>query len=191
VARTRIADDTLWISLAQLNERRNTDMNLSHIEFFGTEIKSRRTASCQLRRGSIALICTALVFSFGLEQDCRAQTDADSADWPTYNHGVKGWRYNQVEKTLSPDNISSMFEKWTFPPKDAKLAIGVVHATPTVVNHEVYFGTATFPAFYKLDKNGQQIWVYRNPAIAHVEPPTKISRLAIHPKFYPWTSTGK
>jgi hypothetical protein len=38
----------------------------------------------------------------------------------------------------------------------------VVHATPTVVSGEVYFGTATFPAFYKLDKDGKQLWVYRD-----------------------------
>ena len=34
----------------------------------------------------------------------------------------------------------------------------------------MYFGTTTFPAFYKLDKEGKQLWVYRNPA-RKAEPP--------------------
>ena len=58
------------------------------------------------------------------------------------------------------------------PPANSKETIGVVHATPTVVAGEVYFGTATFPAFYKLASDGTLRWVYRNPVRKAVLPPT-------------------
>ena len=57
-------------------------------------------------------------------------------------------------------------------PRTPKETIGVVHATPTVVAGEVYFGTATFPAFYKLAPDGTLRWVYRNPVRKAVLPPT-------------------
>ena len=41
------------------------------------------------------------------------------------------------------------------------MQLGVVHSTPTVVNGHVYFGTSTYPAFYKLRPNGTLAWVYR------------------------------
>jgi outer membrane protein assembly factor BamB/dienelactone hydrolase len=94
------------------------------------------------------------------------------ADWPMYNHDVAGWRFNPAEKTLSATNAGKLVEKWRFPAADSKETIGVVHATPTVVAGEVYFGTATFPAFYKLGPNGKLRWVYRNPARKAVLPPT-------------------
>ncbi len=48
------------------------------------------------------------------------------------------------------------------PAADSQETIGVVHATPTVVAGEVYFGTATLPAFYKLAPDGRLRWVYHN-----------------------------
>ena len=78
----------------------------------------------------------------------------DPADWPTYNHDSAGWRFNSAEHALSPSNVGKLVEKWRFPATDSKETIGVVHATPTVVAGEVYFGTATFPAFYKLNRDG-------------------------------------
>src|SRR5262249_40387978 len=101
-----------------------------------------------------------------------AATSLAAADWPTYNHDVAGWRFNPAEKTLSPANVGKLSEKWRFPAAESKQTIGAVHATPAVVNGEVYFGTATFPAFYKLDKGGRQLWVYRNPAREPAIPPT-------------------
>lgn len=95
----------------------------------------------------------------------------DPADWAMYNHDPAGWRFNSAEKTLGPSNVGKIVEKWQFPAADSKETIGVVHATPTVVNGEVYFGTATFPAFYKLDAKGKQVWVYRNPKRKDVLPP--------------------
>lgn len=85
-----------------------------------------------------------------------------AADWPMYNHDAAGWRFNPAEKTLGPANVSKLVEKWRFPAAGSRETIGVVHATPTVVAGEVYFGTATLPAFYKLGSDGKQLWVYRN-----------------------------
>lgn len=96
----------------------------------------------------------------------------DPADWPTYNHDSAGWRFNAAEHALSPANVGKLVEKWRFPATDSKETIGVVHATPTIVAGEVYFGTATFPAFYKLNRDGTLCWVYRNPVRSAVLPPT-------------------
>jgi outer membrane protein assembly factor BamB len=79
-----------------------------------------------------------------------------------YNHDPAGWRFNAAEKTLSPANASTLVEKWRFPAADSDETIGVVHATPTVVGGEVYFGTATLPAFYKLAPDGTLRWIYHN-----------------------------
>jgi len=97
----------------------------------------------------------------------------DAADWPMYNHDVAGWRFNSAEHTLNRDNVGQLVEKWRFPPVDSGETIGVVHATPTVVAGEVYFGTATFPAFYKLAPDGTLRWVYRNPVRNAVLPPNE------------------
>src|SRR5262249_54823486 len=60
--------------------------------------------------------------------------------------------------------------------------IGVVHATPIVVNGYVYFGTASDPAFYKLTPDGKVRWSYRNPAYgqkpAESPPPDEQARRA-------------
>jgi outer membrane protein assembly factor BamB len=79
-----------------------------------------------------------------------------------YNHDPTGWRLNPAEETLSPATVGKLVEKWRFPAEDSKETIGVVHATPTVVAGEVYFGTVTDPAFYKLAPDGKLLWVYRN-----------------------------
>jgi glucose dehydrogenase len=97
---------------------------------------------------------------------------ASSADWSMYNHDPAGWRFNSAEKTLSPANVSNLVEKWRFPVSDSQETIGVVHATPTVVAGEVYFGTVTLPAFYKLAPNGTLRWVYRNSVRKIVLPTT-------------------
>jgi outer membrane protein assembly factor BamB len=88
-----------------------------------------------------------------------------------YNHDLAGWRYNAAEKILSAANVDQLVEKWRFPSAASKDTIGVVHATPAVVAGEVYFGTATYPAFYKLAADGTLRWVYRNPTRKAVLPP--------------------
>ncbi|MEX2120746.1 MAG: PQQ-binding-like beta-propeller repeat protein [Pirellulales bacterium] len=85
-------------------------------------------------------------------------------DWPMYNRDVIGSRHNPDETAIDKSNAGRLEEKWRFPPQDSNLEIGVVHATPIVVNGYVYFGTATEPAFYKLTPDGKVRWSYRNPA---------------------------
>ncbi len=94
-----------------------------------------------------------------------------SNDWPTYNYDCLGHRHNPAEKSLGPRNIGQLVEKWRYPPLDSNKKIGVVHATPVVVNGYVYFGTTTIPTIYKLTPDGQVKWTYRNrgaraPAVA-------------------------
>ncbi len=82
------------------------------------------------------------------------------ADWPMYNHDVRGWRFNPDETQLSINNVSQLEEQWRFPAKGSNETIGVIHATPSVVNGYVYFGTATHPAFYALSPQGNIKWKY-------------------------------
>src|SRR6476661_1583107 len=119
--------------------------------------------------GAIVLIVCCIAVVNGERSATRA--DFDPADWPMYNHDLAGWRFNPAEKTLSPANVGKLVEKWRFPAASSKETIGVVHATPSVVAGEVYFGTATFPAFYKLATDGRLRWVYRNSARKSTLPP--------------------
>ena len=122
-------------------------------------------------KAAVGLAALALLMQGGRAQ--AQEPAASAADWPTYNHDPAGWRYNPAETTLGPSNVGTLFELWRFPAEGAKEAIGVVHATPSVVAGEVYFGTATFPAFYKLAADGTLLWVYRNPARRSALPPAE------------------
>ncbi len=129
------------------------------------------------------LIC-GLILGLSLSQSTiNAQNinkpliDASTGDWSSYNHNSAGWRFNAAEKMLSPDNVNKLVEKWRFPAEGSAETIGVVHATPAVVDGEVYFGTANFPAFYKLDRVGKKVWEFRSPARKAVLPPTGGSAL--------------
>lgn len=82
------------------------------------------------------------------------------ADWAMYNHDVAGWRFNPAETTLSVDNIRSLEVQWRFPAEGSDMTVGVIHATPSVVAGCVYFGTATYPRFYKLTPEGEVAWSY-------------------------------
>jgi outer membrane protein assembly factor BamB len=85
----------------------------------------------------------------------------DAKDWPMYNCDVLGWRHNAGESTLSRENVGRLEEKWRFPAKGADFQIGVIHATPAVVNGYVYFGTVNKAAFYKLAPDGKLKWSFR------------------------------
>lgn len=87
----------------------------------------------------------------------------DPADWPMYNQGVAGWRFNAAEKTLGAENVPRLVEKWRFPAEGSNEVVGVIHATPSVVDGCAYFGTATEAKFYKLSPDGKLLWSYRNP----------------------------
>lgn len=102
-----------------------------------------------------------LVTTFVAEDVQTALPEISDSDWPTYNHDAEGWRYNGAETQLSPQNAAQLELKWRFPPRGSDQKIGVVHATPSVVNSHVYFGTATAPAFYKLRPDGSLAWVYQ------------------------------
>lgn len=126
------------------------------------------------RQLTSAIILAIACFAPSVHADSSKRVPAITpADWPMYNHDWAGWRFNPAEKTLSAANVGKLVEKWRFPAVNSKETIGVVHATPTVVASEVYFGTATFPAFYKLAPDGKLRWVYRNPARKAVLPPAE------------------
>ncbi len=91
---------------------------------------------------------------------------SDPKDWPLYNADVLGTRHNRGETALKPENVAGLVEKWRFPPEGSSETVGVIHATPTVVNGYVYFGTTTHPTFYKLTPSGKVKWTYRNPDFA-------------------------
>lgn len=120
-----------------------------------------------------AIIAGDVRIADAIDEKARPAPASDPADWPTYNHDFAGWRFNPAEKTLGPGNVGQLIEKWRFPAADSKETVGVVHATPSVVAGEVYFGTATFPAFYKLGRDGALRWVYRNPVRKAVLPPAE------------------
>ena len=115
----------------------------------------------RLRVGPIAVVLAAAAAS------ARAQ------DWPTYNGDVAGSRCNHRERAIQPDNAAQLEVKWRFPESGSNHEIGVIHATPIVVDGCIYFGTATDPTFYKLAPDGQLRWSYRNPL--HATPPETTS----------------
>ena len=113
----------------------------------------------QMSRMALAVYTVCLLLNAAVADD--SSDAAKSPDWRSYNHDPSGSRYNSAEKWLNPGNASQLVEKWRFPTDDYKLPVGVIHATPTVVNGYVYFGTATYAAFYKLTPQGKVKWVYK------------------------------
>jgi outer membrane protein assembly factor BamB len=109
---------------------------------------------------AISLLLFGGVALRGGEPDAPARR-AGPKDWPMYNGDVLGWRHNGGETALSRANVARLEEKWRFPPKGADFEIGVIHATPVVVNGYVYFGTVNRPAFYKLAPDGKVKWSFR------------------------------
>ena len=105
--------------------------------------------------------------------EAQSSDSLGTGDWPMYNCNLAGWRYNEHETLLSRENASQLELKWMYPADGSNETVGVIHATPSVVDGEVYFGTATFPAFYKLAKDGSLLWVFRNPNQKTELPPTK------------------
>jgi outer membrane protein assembly factor BamB len=76
-----------------------------------------------------------------------------------YNCDVLGWRHNAGEIALDKAEVARLEEKWRFP-KGADFEIGVIHATPVVVNGYVYFGTVNQAVFYKLTPDGKVKWSF-------------------------------
>jgi outer membrane protein assembly factor BamB len=92
-----------------------------------------------------------------------ARTRDETKDWPMYNRDALGTRHNKGETAIDKSNAGRLEEKWRFPARGSNEEIGVIHATPVVVNGYVYFGTVTDPTFYKLRPDGKLRWSYRHP----------------------------
>lgn len=130
-------------------------------------IRSCAPARC-LRVQSLLPILVGLAVLVGGVQVCPAveqegQASSD-ADWPMYNRDVSGSRHNPAESVLNSKNADRLTELWRFPAADSDTKIGVIHATPAVVDGHAYFGTATDAAFYKISPTGELVWRYRNSA---------------------------
>ena len=120
------------------------------------------TGAAFMRTAVLAFIAYGLIAAGSLKAELPAdQTEHDPQDWTMYNYDLVGSRHNRGETALAPNNVSDLIEKWRFPAEDYQHQVGVIHATPTVVNGYVYFGTATYPAFYKLSPNGSVKWKYK------------------------------
>jgi polyvinyl alcohol dehydrogenase (cytochrome) len=116
-----------------------------------------------------AMKCKGLGFALALGLwatllQASALAQEDAKDWPTYNGDFIGTRHNRGETAIDRSNAGRLEERWRFPAKESGLEIGVIHATPIVVDGYVYFGTATDPTFYKVSPDGKLRWSYRNAA---------------------------
>lgn len=123
-----------------------------------------------MRTAVVALVAVVVGFTAVLapapavaQHRDRGTVTAD--DWVQYNYDNLGTRHNRAERRLSPRNAAELEEKWRFPREGSGTIIGVVHATPVVVEGFVYFGTGQpDPAFYKLSPEGELVWSYPIPS---------------------------
>jgi glucose dehydrogenase len=124
-------------------------------------------------KGIIAMLrlCALFTITTGFELSAHA---VDPKDWPTYNGDVTGARHNAGETALGSKNVVNLEEKWRFPARDSKGQIGVVHATPVIVDGCVYFGTVSKPTFYALTPNGKLKWLY--PLAGRLTPDSKVKK---------------
>ena len=90
----------------------------------------------------------------------NAAVEHSADDWKTYNYNALGSRYNAAEKDISVENAKDLEIKWQFHANHSQQTIGAIHATPVVVNGYTYFGTATYPMFYKITPDGKIRWQY-------------------------------
>ncbi len=114
---------------------------------------------------------TAVCLSLGAAASVWSHAAAiEPGDWAQYNYDNRGWRFNHAEQTLKASNVATLEEKWRFPTRGSTEEIGVVHATPVVVNGYVYFGTTrTQPSFYKLTPDGKLCWCHEIESIVTAE----------------------
>lgn len=137
------------------------------LEYDAEQIKAARPEILKMLQASAGKLSNAAIpiapkrSKAEIESVRKSRPPITDADWATYNHDIRGWRFNSAEKTLTAGNASKLREKWRFPESGSSLKVGAIHGTPTVVNGHVYFGTATYPAYYKLKPDGSLAWVYR------------------------------
>lgn len=146
----------------------------------------RRHRICLRVRYIAGIVACSIVLAGGVALPLSrawAVAPANDRDWAMYNYDVTGSRSNRGEKTLGATSAAQLEEKWRFPPRDAELEIGAIHATPIVVNGYVYFGTATDAAFYKLRPDGTLCWEYRNPRYGTAKPAAPLNEEERHARF--------
>ncbi|MBX3423136.1 MAG: PQQ-binding-like beta-propeller repeat protein [Pirellulaceae bacterium] len=114
-------------------------------------------------------MCVPIFLAFGTSARSQIQDAANMrlaakpiqpGDWASYNYSNNGWRLNDHEKQLNRQSVEQLELHWKFPAERDTEVCGVIHATPSVVDGFVYFGTATLPKFYCLAPNGEIAWVY-------------------------------
>src|SRR5438128_3284377 len=98
------------------------------------ELRSSSCPRCLMRRLLLAVAMGFLSLTGARVGGQEVKRAADGKDWPMYNSDVVGSRHNKGETALSAENVGRLEEKWRFPPRDADFQIGVIHATPIVVN---------------------------------------------------------
>src|SRR4051812_17563627 len=84
-----------------------------------TTARRRLALALRVGLGVSAIACKATLVCLGLivvAPSARGQqplaVSADPHDWPTYNRDVLGTRHNPAEKSLGPDNVARLIEKW-------------------------------------------------------------------------------
>lgn len=77
--------------------------------------------------------------------------DTDDGAWTQYNHDMAGTRYNRLETTLSPSNVSGLKIHWQIP------AAGPVNGTPAVADGKLYVGDGS-GLFYGITTSGTVLW---------------------------------
>lgn len=78
-------------------------------------------------------------------------------DWPTYNGDAGGNRHSMLRQ-ITPENVSQMRLKWTFPAGNARN----LRTTPVVVDGVMYV-TAPNEVFALDARTGRQIWHHSRP----------------------------
>ena len=116
--------------------------------------------------GSLALVGTLTFVTQTAAQEAQPANAPPTAkpiqdgDWSSFNYRANGWRYNDHEQTLNPNNAKNLELKWKFPKEGSDLKVGAIHATPSVADGYVYFGTASMPKFYCVTPAGDVAWSY-------------------------------
>jgi polyvinyl alcohol dehydrogenase (cytochrome) len=89
--------------------------------------------SASLHAWSLSLVALLLATGCGGES-----IDWEAHNWPSFGRDLSNTRHAVNERTISPDNVSSLVEKWRWPAEGEGPG---VTGTPAVVDGVVYFGT--------------------------------------------------
>lgn len=81
-------------------------------------------------------------------------TSGQPISWPLFGFDPRHSRFNPHENILSPSNVSSLTQAWSFPMKN------YVTSSPAVVNGVVYVGSVTNDLFALNASTGAQLWSF-------------------------------